>query len=237
MRTYLIYIGLFALLFPLWAQELPSILEEHYKAAAQEKMLKVKSITTTGEIVYSMANFKSAFKIYQSRPNLLRVEGDYQGARVVQTFNGESAWNYAPSMGVPVPVELEGEELKVLLNQLQFESPLWNYEDQGAEIELVKSGDEALVQLLYTTADGDVRRFFIDRESHLISAIKSSQLLGGTETEIEVLLEDYKTVKGIPFSHRAITKMNGQVVTTLNIEKVEINRKIDPELFEKPAME
>ena len=235
MRTLLL--TLFSLILatsPAFAHELARILEAHYKAAAQEKMQKVETIITTGKNEYSMAGFESDFKKFQSRPNKLRIEGNYQGAKVVQTFDGNAGWKYAPDKGVPEPVELRGQELGTLLSQIQFENPLWNYRDQGASIEIVPQEDRTTDHLELTTADGDKKHFFIDRESHLITTVKASQVMGGSETEIEVLMKEYKSVKGIPFAHHVVTKMNGQVVNTLYIEKVELNKKINQALFEKP---
>jgi outer membrane lipoprotein-sorting protein len=238
MRTLLLTIFCLILAtFPASAQELAPILEAHYKAAAQEKMQKVETIITNGKNEYSMAGFESAFQIFQSRPNKLRIEGDYQGAKVVQTFDGNTGWKYAPAMGIPEPVEIRGQELETLLSQIKFENPLWNYRDQGASIKIVPQEDKTTDHLELTTAGGDKQHFFIDRESHLIKTVKASRAMGGSETEIEVLMEDYKSVKGIPLAHRVVTKMNGQVVNTLHIEHVELNKKIDQALFEKPVIQ
>ncbi|MEN8158045.1 MAG: hypothetical protein ABFS10_13925 [Bacteroidota bacterium] len=216
------------------AQELFPILEAHYKAAAQEKMVKVQTITTRGKNVYSKTGFESGFTIYQARPLKLRVESDYQGSKVIQTYNGETGWQYAPAMGMPEPVEIKGQELETLLSQIQFENPLWNYSERGDTLAYADQDSEETDHLALTTASGDIRHYFIDRESHLISRITTTRLLGGSETEIEILFNDYKSVKGIPFAHQVVTRMNGEVVATIYLEKVEVNKKIDPALFEKP---
>lgn len=227
---------LFILLVPADAQDLPSILEAHYQAASQEKMTKVESIITTGKNNFASAGFELSFKISQLRPDKLRVEENYPGAKVIQTYNGQTAWKYAPNMGVPVPVEITGEELQTLLGQMQFEDPLWNYAEKGVDLELVKSDSRDMYHLLYRKADGMTLHFFIDRDSHLISAIRSKQVLRANETEIEVKMEAYKKTRGIPFARRIITSMNGQVLTTMEIQKVELNRPLDPGLFEKPPV-
>lgn len=226
---------LFLFLSQAYAQDLESVLEAHYKAAGQEKMQKVETLITNGTNVYTTSGFKSGFKIYQSRPDMIRVEKDYQGAKDIQTFNGDTAWKYAPAMGITDPVIVNGEEKKLLLNQVQFENPLWNYTEKGAEIEILESGDDEGIYLQLTTAKGDLQLYRLDRESYLISSIKTKQMLRGTETEIELVLNAYKKLKGIPIAHQVITKMNGQAVSTLNIIKVEVNRKIDPALFQKPS--
>lgn len=236
-RPLFISLLLFLALLPLSAQDLESVLEAHQKAAAWEKMEMVETIITTGKNTYSMAGFESGFTIFQSRPNKLRVEGNYQGSKVIQTFDGTTGWKYAPAMGVTEPVKISGPELETLLSQLQFESPLWNYKEKSASLELAGQESNSEHHLVLTNADGDVQHFFINRENHLITRMRTRQMLGGSETEIEVLVTDYKPVKGIPFARHVVTKMNGQVVTTLQIDKVEINRVIDHHMFEKPATE
>ncbi len=220
---------------PLRSQELPAILEAHYQAVAQEKMQKVETIISTGKNTFTSGGIESGFKAYHARPHKLRVESDLGGAKVIQTYNGEQAWKYAPAMGVPEPVEISGEEKVALLEQGMFESRLWNYAEKGAELALLESGDDAPIHLLYTSPEGKLIQYYLDRETYLVSSIVSTQRLGGSETEIELVMEEYKTVKGIPFLHRGKTMMNGQLVVTLEIQKVEINRKIDPSLFEKPT--
>jgi outer membrane lipoprotein-sorting protein len=220
------------------AQELSDILEEHFKASGQEKLQKVETIIATGRNVYSLAGFESRFRIYQSKPDKLRVEGDYQGSKVVQTYDGTTGWKYAPTMGIPEPTEIKGQELENLLSQVQFESPLWDYQTRGASLAIGSPLDGVQADhLVLTTRDGAEQHYFIDRQTHLITEIKSRQLMGGSETEIEVLMKDYKPVKGIPVAHQVITKMNGQVVTTIYFEKVEFNRTIDQNLFNKPLKE
>ena len=88
-----------------------------------------------------------------------------------------------------------------------------------------------------TNEKGDILNFNISKESHLISSIKSMQLMGGSDQEIEISMKDYKNVKGIPVSHFISTKLGGQVVYTITFDKVEYNQDIDPELFEKPVVE
>ena len=220
------------------AQDLESILEAHYKAASLEKMQKIETIMTSGTNMYSMAGIESSFTMYQARPNKLRIEAKVQGTNLIQTYNGEKGWMYAPAMGIGQPKELSDQELETILNQAEFENPLWNYEEKGSEVELIgtsEDGTEDHLQL--SNENGDVMNFYLDRKSHLITTIKSTQLMGGSDQEIEISMKDYKNVKGIPVSHFVSTKLGGQVVYTITIETVEYNKEIDPELFEKPVVE
>ena len=218
------------------AQNLESILEAHYKAASMEKMQKIETIFTTGKNMYSMAGIESGFTMYQARPNKLRIEAEVQGSKLIQTYNGEKGWMYAPAMGISQPRELSEQELETILNQAEFENPLWNYEEKGNAIELIGSSEDGLEDhLKLTNEKGDVLNFFISKDTHLITTIKSTQLMGGSDQEIEIKMKDYKNVKGIPVSHFLSTKLGGQVVYTITIEKVEYNQDLDPALFDKPA--
>jgi len=220
------------------AQDLKTILDAHYKAAAQEKMEKIETIITKGKNMYSMAGLESGFSMYQARPNKLRIEAEVQGTQVIQTFNGETGWMYAPAMGISEPKELSGQELETILNQGEFENPLWNYEEKGNTLELTgTSEDGSEDHLKLTTNKGDVLNFFINKESHLITTIRSLQVMGASEQEIEINLKDYKKLKGIPVSRYIVTKIGGEIVYTVTIEDLEYNKEIDPALFEKPVLE
>ncbi len=218
------------------AQNLESILEAHYKAASMEKMQKIETIFTKGKNMYSMAGIESGFTMYQARPNKLRIEAEVQGSQLIQTYNGEKGWMYAPAMGISQPKELSEQELETILNQAEFENPLWNYLEKGNTIEVMGSSEDGSEDhLKLTNEKGDVLNFFISKDTHLITTIKSTQLMGGSDQEIEISMKDYKNVKGIPVSHFISTKLGGQLVYNITIEKVEYNQDIDPALFDKPA--
>ncbi len=220
------------------AQNLESILEAHYKASSMEKMQKIETIFTIGKNMYSMAGIESGFTMYQARPNKLRIEAEVQGSKLIQTYNGEKGWMYAPAMGISQPKELSEQELETILNQAEFENPLWNYEEKGNTIEVIGSSEDGSEDhLKLTNEKGDVLNFFISKDTHLITTIKSTQLMGGSDQEIEIKMKDYKNVKGIPVSHFISTKLGGQVVYTITIEKVEYNQDLDPALFNKPVAE
>ena len=85
--------------------------------------------------------------------------------------------------------------------------------------------------------NGDVMTFLISKETKLLSGMTINQLVQGSETEIHVSMKDYKTVKGIPVAHYMATSMAGQTVSTISIESIEYNKKLDSALFEKPVVE
>lgn len=220
------------------AQNLDKVLNDYYKASAQEKMTKIKTIRTSGKNVYAAMGMETGFTLYQSRPGKLRVEADFQGSKIIQTYNGTTGWMYAPAMGINVPQELGSDELKAILTQAEFESPLWKYKEKGHQAELGgESEDGKAHQVKLTMKNGDVMTFLISKETKLLSGMTSNQVVQGNETEIQVKMKDYKTVKGIPVAHYMATSMAGQMVSTITIESIEYNKELDSALFEKPVVE
>jgi len=237
MRSLFWMMALMAIQVSVNAQQLEEILQSHFKAAAQEKMGKIETIITHGKNHYPMGGIESSFIIYQARPDKLRIESEFQGSEVIQTYNGEQGWIAAPSMGMAAPKELNKNELKSLLSQAEFENPLWIAAKEGDSLELVETGpDYPAYHIKLTTGSGEMLHFFIDRESHLISSIRTTQVLRGTSTNITTVLKRYKSTRGIPIARQIQTRMNGETVTTIEIEKVEFNQKIDSTLFEKPLV-
>jgi outer membrane lipoprotein-sorting protein len=220
------------------AQNLDKVLNDFYKASAQEKMSKIKTVSTTGKISIASMGMEAGIAIYQSRPNNLRIELNIQGSKIITTYNGTTGWMYAPAMGVSAPQEMGADELKTVQTQAEFESPLWKYEEKGHKAELDgESEDGKAHQVKLTMANGDVMTFLISKETNLLSGMTSNQVVMGSETEALSSMKDYKTVKGIPVAHYMSTSMAGQVVTTITMEKVEYNKELDAALFEKPVVE
>lgn len=221
----------------LQAQGLDEVLKKHYKASAQEKIEKVTSITTVGKNTISSMGIEMPFTLYQARPLKLRVESEFQGSKVIQTFNGKEGWTYAPGMGFTTPQPLNEEELKMVVKQGTFGSPLWKYEENGNKVSLEGSSDDGKnhkVKLISSAGDESI--IMISKETGLIYSVNTVSNIQGTDIEVEVRMKDYKTVKGIPISHFVATSMMGETSMTMTITSVEFNKKLESTLFEKPVI-
>jgi len=218
------------------AQDLDKILSDHYKASAQDKMAKITSTTMIGKSV--AMGMETQMAIYQARPNNFRLEVNVMDSKIINTFNGTTGWLYAPIMGVTEAREMNQEELKTVLQQSNMDSPLWDYKAKGNSISLTGTTDDGSDYMLkLTTAEADEMTICISKKTFLISKVMTTQMAQGMENEIEMEMKDYKVVKGIPVAHYMVTKVGGQVMTTTTFETIEYNNKLDPSLFEKPAVD
>jgi outer membrane lipoprotein-sorting protein len=218
------------------AQDLDKILNDHFKASAQDKLSKITSISIKGNLV--AMGMETEITIYQKRPNKLRIEASLMGSNMIQTYNGTTGWTYAPAMGAAEPIEMSTDELKGILNQANMDSPFWDYEARGNKVELLGSSDDGSAhKLKLTSAEVGEVTVYISKETSLITQINTVQSAQGMEMEIETELKDYKDVKGIPTAHYIGSKMGGQPISTITFTSIEYNKSMDDSLFEKPSVE
>ena len=236
MRRVIFSFLIAALAFSVSAQDLDKILDDHFKASAQDKLSKITSVSIKGSLV--AMGMETEIMIFQKRPNKLRIEASMMGAKMIQTYNGNTGWTYAPAMGVSEPLEMGTEELKGILNQANMDSPFWDYEAKGNEVELLGSSEDGSAhKLKLTSAEVGEVTVFISKETSLITQINTVQSAQGMEMEIETELKDYKAVKGIPTAHYIGAKMGGQPISTITFTSIEYNKSLDDSLFEKPSVE
>jgi outer membrane lipoprotein-sorting protein len=236
MRRLIFSFALAALALSVSAQDLDKILDDHFKASGQDKLSKITSISIQGKLV--AMGMETEITIYQKRPNKLRIEASLMGQKMIQTYNGTKGWTYAPAMGASEPIEMGTEELRGVLNQANMDSPFWDYEAKGNQVELLGSSEDGSAHKLKLTSPelGEIT-IFISKETSLITQINSVQSAQGMEMEIETELKDYKDVKGIPTAHYIGSKMAGQPISTITLSSIEYNKSLDASLFEKPVME
>lgn len=223
-------------IFSLSAQDLDQILNDHFKASAQDKLSNITTVTLKGKL--SSMGMETELILYQSRPNKLRFEAKFAGTDIIQTFNGIIGWTYAPGMGITEPRALGADELKGLLMQAEMDSPLWDYRAKGKNVELLgTTEDGSAYKLKLIAPEGDEAVLWISKETSLLTKLITKQMANGMEMEIETDIKDYKKVDGIPTAHYIGTKTGGQLVSTFTFESVEFNKPLDAALFEKPVVE
>jgi outer membrane lipoprotein-sorting protein len=176
--------------------------------------------------------------IYSKRPNLMRQEIALQDLRMVQAFDGTTAWALHP-MGGGAAQELPPAAADALKTSAQFESALIDYKSKGNTVELVGTetvdGLEAH-HLKVTLKSGQIQHFYIDaktgldaRVTHEIDPDGSGKKLFSTE------LTNYKQVDGLAIPHLVKQSVDGKVVGSMTIDKVEFNSITDDSIFKMPV--
>mgnify|MGYP000978102213 CR=1 FL=1 len=220
----------------LMCQTLDEVLSEHFAAIGQENQLKVNSARMTGKMMQS--GIEIPFVQMMKRPKKVRVEATFQDLTLVQTFNGEEGWSVNPFAGVTEPQPMSADEVKSMNYTADMDGMLWDHANKGYTVSLEGSEDMEgtmchVVKLVTDT--GDTFTFYIDSDSYIILRTNNKVTVMGNETETDTYQSNYSMVDGIAVPGKIETRMQGQVMMTLLVDKAEFNPELDDALFEKPV--
>ena len=221
------------------AQDLDEVLANYYEAmGGLDKLKSVETLKLTGKMSMGQG-MEAPATMMQKRPNKVRQEFTFQGMTGIQAYDGETAWMHMPFMGQTAP-ELMPEEMAVEFAEGgEMDSPLIDAEARGITLELVGSEDVEGTEAFHikvTREDGDVEHHYLDGEYYIPIKVTRTQKAMGQETEVAMVMGDYKEIDGMMFAH-SIDISGGQGGVSLILEDIEVNGEIDDELFAMPEVE
>lgn len=217
------------------SQSLDDVLKEYFSAAGQDNLLKVNTQKITGKIIQS--GLQIPFIQMAKRPAKVRVEGTFQDLKFIQTFNGEEGWSVNPFAGVTEPQPMSEDEIRNMKYQADMDGLLWNWKEKGYNVTLEGKEDmegTSCYKIKLETKTGDTFTYYLDSESYIILRLNTKMMMMGNEMETDTYYGNYMLVEGIAVPGNIDTKMKGQLIMTMVIEKAEMNTELDDSLFEKP---
>jgi len=218
------------------AQDLDKILDNHFETIGQKNLENVKTIQATGKAM--MGGMESPFKMVSKRPNKIQITVEFQGAKIIQAYDGETVWMINPLMGSADPIDVTGPEADGIIESGDLDGQLWNYKEKGHQLELEGTedvdGTEAYV-LKLTKKNGNIDYYYMETESYLILKIKSKTMMNGSETEAEAILSNYQDVDGYIMAFTIEQKYGGQTAMTIMMDEIKTNMEVDDSIFSKPA--
>lgn len=218
------------------AQTVDALIKKNMDAHGGARRLKaITSTKATGKI--QMQGINAPVTIITKRPNLARVEISLQIGPYIEAYDGRAAWRINPLEGSHGPETISGEEARDILETADMEGPLVDYRRKGHKVELLGrenvEGVDAY-KLKLTLKGGEVKYIFINSRTNLEVKQITKRLDHGVEIEVELYYGDYKWVDGILFAHSIEARVKGQTEQLSTIEKVEINSRIDDDIFKMP---
>jgi hypothetical protein len=136
--------------------------------------------------------------------------------------------------------DYKGEKMPLHRNWNAFLALLPACLDEGVKLEQGGKekidGREASVVKVSAEAEGWEAVLFFDSKSNLLVKSKKriQHPLTRKEVEGEVIYSDYKEVSGVQYPCRIISYVAGKKASEMEISKIELLKKIDDRLFEKP---
>lgn len=241
MRKFLQISGFFFLLLGaatfVQAQSVDKILDNYYEVIGDaDDWAKIKNLKMTGTAVASGMSFPMT--MHQARPNKMKMEMDFQGQKLVQAFDGETAWSLNPFMGQTKPSKATDEESKASASQLTFEDELVNYKEKGHSLSL--DGKEEIqgtkcYKLTLTKADDSQVIYFIDMETYAPVMYRVPMNAGPMKGQsMDNYMSDYQEVEGVMMPHSLEQKIGGQSVSKMTVEKMDVNVDLPDSFFAFP---
>jgi hypothetical protein len=201
----------------------------------KDKLGSIKTIYTEGDL--NVMNNPAPHKTYMINGKSYKSVTDFNGQIIIDCYGMDSGWSVNPFAGATTPVNMSAAQVK--LGQLELDGPgsLFDYATKGSKVEFL--GKENLngatcYKLKLTTATGVEATFFIDSTTNYISKLVKKLTVDGQDIEVTAVMTNYKkTDEGftMPFSQE-ITLPG--LSLTIDNKKIEINKEIDPTIFEKP---
>jgi outer membrane lipoprotein-sorting protein len=245
-RCLLLVVALVAVLHvPSFALTVDEVIEKNVQAkGGMEKIKTVESKRTIGKTLVRGVEFP--FTIHQKRPSFFKIETTIQGLTMVQAYDGEIAWQINPTSGELQ--KMASGQATAFRNQADIDGPLLGHKDMGFVAELVgKENIEGteVYHMKLTLADDSLRvasgnfttHIYLDAESFLEIKMTIESGQEGNSFKVDTYLSDYKEVGGLTMPHLIETKMGGQTVSKMIMEKIELNVDIDDSIFKMPGKE
>ncbi|HRX12925.1 MAG TPA: hypothetical protein P5210_14785 [Draconibacterium sp.] len=216
------------------AQSVNEVLEKHFKAVGQEKLVALNSFYIKAKV--SQMGMELPMEMRIKKPDMFITNIDIQGQKMVQAFDGQKGWMIIPMMS-PDPQELAGAQLDQAKEQANMDGELYNYEKNGSTAEMagkVNVDGKEMFRIKLTDKEGNTKDYFIDATTYLISKVKAKVSAQGQTVDIEQIMSDYKIIDGITMAMKIESKspMGTAVVT---MEEVKFNEKFDDAIFRQPA--
>lgn len=235
MKKFLLSLTTLFLFFAAKAQSADDIIAKHIDAIGGKAILsKITSI-------YVEKNTEVMGNESSSKTTILNGKGyknemDFNGQQIVQVATDKGGWAINPFAGSTSATELTPEQFKSSEDGI-YVDPLFNYAEHGAKVELIgqeKVGDINAYKLKYTNKDSAVTTFYIDpATNYIIEDVKTGEVQGQS-TNITVSFSDYKkTDFGLVVPYTMGIDM-GQFNMKSTTTKVELNKAVDPSIFDMP---
>ncbi|MGQ9897993.1 MAG: hypothetical protein ACUVR8_10625 [Acidobacteriota bacterium] len=213
---------------------LESVVAKIVAAQGGEKLKAIKSIRITGKLIFGGGQAEGPLVTLAVRSGKARQEVTLGGAKLIQAYNGETAWQVNPFTGSSKPEKMPADEAAQLIEAADLDGPFIDSAKKGYKLELAADEelDGAPVHVVkVTNKEGKKDTYYVDAKSGLILKVLGKDVVQGNEVEIETVLSNYKEVNGIMTAHAIDRFIKGQPFVQIVVERVEHNVEVEDSLF------
>ncbi len=237
-KFYLLSIIAAFTMFTASAQSADDIINKHIDAiGGKANISKVNSIYEEATMQVMGNEAPNTITILNGKG--YKSETDFNGQKIVNTVTDKGGWMINPMAGANDATAIPADQYKNLKEQLYVGGPLVNYAANGYKAELLgqeKVGNVNAYKIKLTSSDSTETTYFIDPTTYyLIKAVRHGNAMG-QDVEITASFSNFqKTDVGFVMPYTTDLDFGGQFQLSTTIKKVEINKPVDPKIFDMPG--
>ncbi|MEN9841681.1 MAG: hypothetical protein RL376_1481 [Verrucomicrobiota bacterium] len=176
------------------------------------------------------------FILYAARPRSVRIETLGETGSLVRAFDGVHApWKKTDARRPPE--RLGREEERLFVQEAEFDSPLFNYEQRRISLDYAGEavlGGVTYQSLLATLNFTEVTTLYLDDATHRLTRREARRRVGGREVKMVTFYEDFRTVAGVLLPHRIRVEVEGRVLHESVIKNYDANPTLPEDFFAPP---
>jgi hypothetical protein len=163
-----------------------------------------------------------------------KLVSEANGQSIIMVVTNKGGWQVNPFAGANKPTPLPEEMLKQSISKVDVTGPLYNYAAKGSKIELLGKEGNAF-KLKITSKDSVETTVFVDATSYYMTKAITTASFMGQSMDVTSTFSDFKkTDPGVVFPYSIDISYGGQFNISTKVNKLELNKTIDPAIFVMP---
>ncbi len=164
-----------------------------------------------------------------------RNETTFNDAKIISVYSAKGGWQLNPMAGMSDPTPMPDDQYKAGADQIYVGGPLYDYAAKGGKIALLGS-DKDTYSIKLTSKDNLDSTYVIDAATFLLRSTVRKGKMQDQDVDITTSYSDYKkTDTGYMVPSSIAVDFGGQFQITITVTKVEVNKTIDPAIFDMPT--
>ena len=160
---------------------------------------------------------------------------DFNGQQFVRAYTDKGGWSINPFAGGTDAVALSPDEYKSVKEDMYIGGALYDYAVNQKGTATLEGTDNGAYKIKYTSPDSVESTYYIDTASYLLNKMIRQGQMQGQSVDVTTTFSDYKkTPEGVAVPYKTDIDFGGNFSMSTTLNKVEINKTIDPAIFEMP---
>jgi hypothetical protein len=198
----------------------------------KDAISKIKSIST--EATMQVMGNEAPSKTVVMDGVGLKSESEFNGMKIISVYTEKGGWMQNPMAGATDPTPMPDDQYNAGKGGIYVGGMLYDYAAKGSTIALASSDDKTYTIKL-TTKEKQEYTYVIDAKTFLVSSMATTAQMQGQPVELTTSYSDYKkTDAGFMVPYSMGMDFGGQFQLSMTVNKVEVNKTIDPAIFAMP---